>query len=160
MIPKIIDTKVIPIAGYDSMLLNLSGAHGPYFTRNLFLMTADNGEIGVGEVPGGKNIQKVLEDAKQLLIGKTIGEYKNVLKKVHHNFNHLDSSGRGLQTYDLRITIHAVTAIESAFLDLLGKFFQVPVAALLGNGQQRDEIDVLGYLFYIADSRQTTLLIC
>ena len=56
------------------MLLNLSGAHGPYFTRNLFLMTADNGEIGVGEVPGGKNIQKVLEDAKQLLIGKTIGE--------------------------------------------------------------------------------------
>ena len=71
MIPKIIDTKVIPIAGYDSMLLNLSGAHGPYFTRNLFLMTADNGEIGVGEVPGGKNIQKVLEDAKQLLIGKT-----------------------------------------------------------------------------------------
>ncbi|EGP4822356.1 TPA: enolase C-terminal domain-like protein [Enterococcus faecium] len=157
MIPKIIDTKVIPIAGYDSMLLNLSGAHGPYFTRNLFLMTADNGEIGVGEVPGGKNIQKVLEDAKQLLIGKTIGEYKNVLKKVHHNFNHLDSSGRGLQTYDLRTTIHAVTAIESAFLDLLGKFFQVPVAALLGNGQQRDEIDVLGYLFYIADSRQTTL---
>lgn len=26
--------EVIPVAGYDSMLLNLAGAHEPFFTRN------------------------------------------------------------------------------------------------------------------------------
>lgn len=56
MILKIIDIKVILIVGYDSMLLNLSGVYGFYFMRNLFLMIVDNGEIGVGEVLGGKNI--------------------------------------------------------------------------------------------------------
>lgn len=157
MIPKIVEAKVIPIAGYDSMLLNLSGAHGPYFTRNLFILTADNGETGVGEVPGGEKITKVLEDSKDLLIGRHIGEYKNILRTIHHKYEHLDSSGRGLQTFDLRTTIHAVTAIETACLDLLGKFFKLPVAALLGNGQQREAVNVLGYLFYIADPDKTTL---
>ena len=31
--PKVTDMQVVPVAGHDSMLLNLSGAHGPYFTR-------------------------------------------------------------------------------------------------------------------------------
>lgn len=38
MIPKIVEMNVIPVAGYDSMLLNLSGAHGPYFTRNVVIL--------------------------------------------------------------------------------------------------------------------------
>jgi glucarate dehydratase len=42
-------------------------------------------------------------------------------------------------------------------LDLLGKFLQVPVAALLGEGQQRDEVEMLGYLFYIGDRNKTDL---
>lgn len=157
MIPKIVEAKVIPIAGYDSMLLNLSGAHGPYFTRNLFILTADNGQTGVGEVPGGEKIRKVLEELTELLMGIHIGEYKNILNSIREKYEHLDSGGRGLQTFDLRTTIHAITAVESACLDLLGKFFKVPVAALLGNGQQRDAVDVLGYLFYIADPDKTTL---
>ena len=33
--PTITAMQVIPVAGHDSMLLNLSGAHGPFFTRNL-----------------------------------------------------------------------------------------------------------------------------
>jgi len=157
MIPKIVEAKVIPIAGYDSMLLNLSGAHGPYFTRNLFILTADNGQTGVGEVPGGEKIKKVLEESTDLLMGRHIGEYKNILNSIREKYEHLDSGGRGLQTFDLRTTIHALTAVESACLDLLGKFFKVPVAALLGNGQQRDAVDVLGYLFYVADPDKTTL---
>jgi hypothetical protein len=52
--PLITALRVIPVAGRDSMLLNLSGAHGPFFTRNLLILT--------------------------------------------------DSSGRGLQTFDLRTT--------------------------------------------------------
>jgi len=55
------------------------------------------------------------------------------------------------------VAIHAVTALESALLDLLGQHLGVPVAALLGDGQQRTEVDVLGYLFYIGDRQATDL---
>ena len=68
-----------------------------------------------------------------------------------------DSGGRGLQTFDLRTTIHAVTAIESALLDLLGQHLAVPVAALLGEGQQRESVEMLGYLFYVGDKSRTDL---
>jgi glucarate dehydratase len=30
--PVVTEMSVIPVAGHDSMLLNLSGAHGPLFT--------------------------------------------------------------------------------------------------------------------------------
>ncbi len=32
------------------MLLNLSGAHGPYFTRNILIIEDNSGNIGVGEI--------------------------------------------------------------------------------------------------------------
>ncbi|HAT54092.1 MAG TPA: glucarate dehydratase, partial [Lactobacillus sp.] len=155
--PKIAKMDVYPVAGYDSMLLNLSGAHGPYFTRNVVVLTTDQDEVGVGEIPGGQKITQTLEDAKDLVVGKTLGEYKQVLQSIRDKYAYLDNGGRGQQTFDLRTTIHAVTAIESAFLDLLGKYLKVPVAALLGDGQQREKIDVLGYLFYIGDRNKTDL---
>ena len=37
------------------------------------------------------------------------------------------------------------------------KFMTVPVAALLGEGLQRDAVEMLGYLFYVGDRRKTTL---
>ena len=46
------------------MLLNLSGAHGPFFTRNLLILTDTAGRTGVGEVPGGEKIRQTLEDAR------------------------------------------------------------------------------------------------
>src|ERR1051326_3276098 len=72
-------------------------------------------------------------------------------------FRDQDRDGRGIQTFDLRTTIHAVAAIEAALLDLLGQFLGVPIAALLGEGQQRKSIEVLGYLFYIGDRTRTPL---
>ncbi|RSL34021.1 glucarate dehydratase [Salibacterium salarium] len=155
--PTVDNLSVYTVAGNDSMLLNLSGAHGPYFTRNVVILKDNSGNIGVGEVPGGKGIRKTIEDAKALLVGESIGNYKNILKKVRETFADRDSSGRGAQTFDLRITIHAVTALEAALLDLLGKYLNVPVAALLGDGQQRSEVDTLGYLFYIGDRNKTDL---
>jgi glucarate dehydratase len=74
---------------------------------------------------------------------------------VRAAFADRDAGGRGLQTFDLRIAVHAVTAIESALLDLLGKFLGVPVCALLGEGQQRTHVEMLGYLFYVGDSKLT-----
>ncbi|MCI2257328.1 glucarate dehydratase, partial [Domibacillus sp. PGB-M46] len=68
------------------------------------------------------------------------GAYNNILNNVRRQFADRDAAGRGLQTFDLRITIHAVTALEAALLDLAGKYLGVPVAALLGEGQQRDKV--------------------
>ena len=155
--PIVTAMTVIPVAGRDSMLLNLSGAHGPFFTRNIVVMEDSSGHRGVGEVPGGEGIQKTLEDARALVVGQPIGAYKNVLIKVRRAFADRDSGGRGLQTFDLRIAIHAVTALEAAFLDLLGQHLEVPVAALLGDGQQRDAVEMLGYLFFVGDRNKTSL---
>ncbi len=155
--PVIKALRVIPVAGRDSMLLNLSGAHGPFFTRNILLLTDSAGHTGVGEVPGGEHIRQTLADAAPLVIGQPLGAHQQVLQQVDKNFADRDSGGRGVQTFDLRTTIHAVTAIESALLDLLGQHLGVPVAALLGEGQQRDAVQMLGYLFYIGDSQQTPL---
>lgn len=155
--PTIADLRVIPVAGRDSMLLNLSGAHGPFFTRNLLILTDNAGRTGVGEVPGGEKIRQTLEDARPLVIGQPIGAHQSVLQRVHRQFADRDAGGRGLQTFDLRTTIHAVTAVESALLDLLGQHLDVPVAALLGEGQQRDAVEMLGYLFFVGDRDKTQL---
>ncbi|WP_096187485.1 enolase C-terminal domain-like protein [Evansella halocellulosilytica] len=114
--PIITEVNVIPVAGYDSMLLNLSGAHSPFFTRNVVIVKDNSGNIGVGEVPGGESIRKTMEDATPLMIGQPIGKYNNILKHLN-----------------------------------------VPVAALLGEGQQRDKVEMLGYLFYIGDRKKTDL---
>ena len=155
--PKITSLRAIPVAGRDSMLLNLSGAHGPYFTRNILILTDSAGNTGVGEVPGGEKIRQTLEDAASLVVGQSLGHVQEMLRKVQNQFADRDSGGRGQQTFDLRTTIHAVTAIESALLDLLGQHLGVPVAALLGEGQQRDAVEMLGYLFYVGDRTKTDL---
>jgi glucarate dehydratase len=155
--PVIKELRVVPVAGRDGMLLNLSGAHAPFFTRNLLILTDSAGHTGVGEVPGGEKIRQTLEDARQLVVGQPIGSHQKVLQQVSQRFADRDAGGRGLQTFDLRTTIHAATAIESAFLDLLGQHLGVPVAALLGEGQQRDAVEMLGYLFYVGDRSKTDL---
>ena len=155
--PKVTEMTVIPVAGFDSMLLNLSGAHSPFFTRNIVILKDNAGHTGVGEIPGGERIRQTLEAAKPLVVGQSIATYNNILNQVRQQFADQDAGGRGLQTFDLRITIHVVTAIEAALLDLLGQFLAVPVAALLGSGQQRDAVEMLGYLFYVGDRRKTNL---
>ncbi len=119
--PQVTDLRVIPVAGRDSMLLNLSGAHGPFFTRNLLILTDSAGRTGVGEVPGGEKIRQTLEDARALVVGQPLGAQQRVMQQMQRQFADRDAGGRGLQTFDLRTTIHAVTAIESALLDLLGQ---------------------------------------
>src|SRR5580704_3549673 len=155
--PVVTGMEVIPVAGHDGMLLNLSGAHAPFFTRNIVILTDNSGHTGVGEVPGGEKIRQTLEDAKPLVVGQSIGGCNNILASMRKTFADRDAAGRGKQTFDLRITIHAVTAVESALLDLLGKHLALPVAALLGEGQQRASVETLGYLFFVGDRRKTNL---
>jgi glucarate dehydratase len=155
--PVVTTMRVIPVAGHDSMLLNLSGAHAPFFTRSLVVITDNAGHTGVGEVPGGEKIRQVLEESRPLVEGQRIAAFQQILNTVKERFADRDAEGRGLQTFDLRTTVHAVTAIESALLDLLGQFLEMPVAALLGEGKQRDQVEALGYLFFIGDRKKTDL---
>jgi glucarate dehydratase len=155
--PRIESVRCVPVAGHDSMLLNLSGAHAPFFTRNLVIVGDSSGHIGVGEVPGGTAIERVVVDAEALLVGRSLGEVRELLAQVERRFADRDASGRGQQTFDLRTTVHAVTGLECALLDLLGQHLGVPVSALLGEGRQRESVPVLGYLFYVGDRRRSEL---
>ncbi len=155
--PKVTEMRVVPVAGHDDMLLNLSGAHAPFFTRNVVILRDSAGHTGIGEVPGGERIRQTLDDARELVVGRPIGAYNAILNAARKNFAERDAGGRGLQTFDQRVTIHAVTALETSLLDLLGQHLGVAVAALLGEGQQRKAVAMLGYLFYVGDRTKTDL---
>jgi glucarate dehydratase len=155
--PQVTGMRVIPVAGHDSMLLNLSGAHAPFFTRNVVVLTDNAGHIGVGEVPGGEKIRQILEEASSAIVGCAIAACNEILQQMRQRFSDRDRGGRGVQTFDLRTAVHAVTAVECALLDLLGQFLGIPVAGLLGEGRQRSSVPVLGYLFFVGDRRKTDL---
>lgn len=155
--PRITEMRVIPVAGYDSMLLNIGGAHHPYFTRNLIILRDNTGHQGVGEAPGGETIRQTLESFRDLVVGKSLGQLKNTVYQAHtnHQAADFDTFGKGAWTFELRV--NAVAALETALYDLLGQFMGVPVCDLLGPGRQRDAITVLCYLFYIGDAGKTDL---
>ena len=156
-VPIITSMQVIPVAGYDSMLMNIGGAHGPYFTRNIVILTDSAGHVGVGEAPGGSTIENTLKEACAHVEGKPISILNRIVNDMHQGYldSDYDTFGKGAWTFELRV--NAVAALESALLDLMGQFLNVPVAELLGGGKQRDEVTVLGYLFYIGDDKKTDL---
>ena len=73
---------VVPVAGHDSMLLNLSGAHGPFFTRNIAIVTDSEGREGLGEVPGGEAIRQTIADAADILVGQPVAAFRSLLRRV------------------------------------------------------------------------------
>ena len=158
MIPVVVKMDVYPVAGHDSMELNLSGAHAPFFTRNVVVLEDSTGELGVGEVPGGEKITNALNQIIPLVLGTKISDYKATLNNIRSWLDkHITDDVRGQQTFDLRTGVHVVTAVEAPLLDLLGKYLEVPAAALMGDGVQRDKVRFLSYLFYIGDRKKTNL---
>ena len=155
--PVITDMKVIPVAGHDSMLLNIGGAHNAYFTRNIVVLTDNAGHTGIGEAPGGEVIYQTLVGAIPMVLGQEVARLNKVVQQVHkgNQAADFDTFGKGAWTFELRV--NAVAALEAALLDLLGQALNVPVCELLGPGKQRDAITVLGYLFYIGDRTKTDL---
>ena len=155
--PVITDMQVIPVAGHDSMLLNIGGAHGAYFTRNIVILKDSAGNTGVGEAPGGEVIYRTLMDAVAQVKGKEVARMNSLVHEIHvgNQSSDFDSFGKGAWTFELRV--NAVAALEAALLDLMGQFLGVPVVELLGPGKQRDEVTVLGYLFYVGDREKTDL---
>ncbi len=92
-LPIVTKMTVVPVAGYDSLLLNLSGGHGPVFIRNLVVLEDNAGHTGVGETPGGEIIRTTLEKCIELVVGRRIGQVNDVLQKVHERYGTLDAGG-------------------------------------------------------------------
>ena len=159
--PIVTEMQVIPVAGYDSMEMTLSGAHGPFFTRNLVVLKDSCGHTGVGEIHGGEYTCQCLKACIPLVEGREIGRYRASLGAIHRGEKPSEEDdGEGIQTLDiskLKFVVRAEWAIECALLDLLGQFLGVPMCELLAEGKQRDQVEVLGYLFYVSDKGKTDL---
>jgi len=171
--PIVTEMQVIPVAGHDGMLLNLCGAHAPWFTRNLVILRDNAGRTGVGEVPGGEGILRTLERSRELVVGTQLGRYNRTLDAIRqaiagaadgmpqstvHQVTS-EAEARVLkQPHEINLRLdNVLTAVEAALLDLLGQHLGVPVAELLGSGQQRASAPMLAYLFYIGDRTRTDL---
>ncbi|MDN3520459.1 enolase C-terminal domain-like protein [Halomonas ramblicola] len=158
MFPKIKSMRVVPVAGYDGFLLNLSGGHAPWFIRCVVILEDDAGNKGVGEIPSSAGILKGLEQCRELVEGSRINDIKQTLNQVRLLLAQNGREERGRQTFDLRVAVHVITGLESALFDLFGQALGMPVADLLGQyGRQRDEVEALGYLFLLGDPTKTDL---
>lgn len=158
--PTVTEMQVIPVAGYDSMLMTLSGAHAPWFTRNLVILKDSSGNTGIGEIHGGDYTCEALRSCIPLVVGQPVGKYRGILNTIHKAGSRAEEDdGEGIQTLDiskLKFVVKAEWAIECALLDLLGKHLGLPMCELLGDGRQRDEIETLGYLFYVSDKENAS----
>lgn len=156
--PIVTEMRVIPVAGYDSMLMTLSGAHAPWFTRNLVVLKDNAGHTGIGEIHGGDYTCEALEACIPLVVGQQVGRYRNILDNIHKNTRRAkEDDGMGIQTLDiskLKFVVKAEWAIECALLDLLGQALGLKMCEMLGDGQQRDKVETLGYLFYVSDKKK------
>lgn len=117
--PIITEMKVIPVAGHDSMLLNIGGAHNAWFTRNIVVLTDNAGHTGVGEAPGGEVIYQTLLAAIRRWWAE-VARLNRVVQQVHkgNQAADFDTFGKGAWTFELKV--NAVAALEAALLDLLG----------------------------------------
>ena len=156
--PVVTEMQVIPVAGYDSMLMTLSGAHAPWFTRNLVILKDNAGHTGIGEIHGGDYTCEALRSCTPLVVGQPIGRYRGILDDIHKNTKKAaEDDGEGIQTLDiskLKFVVKAEWAIECALLDLLGQYLGLQMCELLGDGKQRDKVETLGYLFYVSDKEK------
>ncbi|MBR2845030.1 MAG: glucarate dehydratase [Solobacterium sp.] len=153
--PVITSMEVMPVAGYDSMLMTLSGAHAPVFTRNLVILRDSFGHTGIGEIHGGDYTKESLEACIPLVMNQPVMRYRNILDAIHKAAKRAaDDDGEGIQTLDiskLKYVVKSEWAIECALLDLVGQALGMRMCDLLGEGKQRDRVEVLGYLFYVSD---------
>ena len=105
--PSLTGLRVVPVAGRDSMLLNLSGAHGPFFTRNLLILPTRRTASSSCRARAYQNAP----DALELVVGSRSARTRAAAycREVRRR----DSGGRGQHTSTCD-DIHAVTSIESA----------------------------------------------
>lgn len=125
---RIAAVTVTVVAVPDLPLRNVIGCHQPYALRNVIQARTDDGFTGLGEMPGGTQLQVELQEAAVHLIG-------------------IDPFRRER----LRTLFPDRPRVQSAFelpcLDLAGQAAGRSVADLLG-GAVRDRVPMSAYLFF------------
>src|SRR5216683_3891169 len=94
---------------------------------------ADSGEFGTGESFFSPGLTAIIRDLSPVLIGKDPRHIDRLTRELRRA-----ASGAGAVA---GYAHNAISGMETALWDLIGKHFQVPVWQLLG-GQFRDQIRV------------------
>lgn len=143
---KIKEIRNTQIAVGDPPLLNAAGLHAPYALRIIVELIADNGIIGLSEIPGSEKIYKALEELKQHLFGQDVFQLQSIKRLILEKFGKREDE-RGVAPWDQRLMVHLFSALEVACLDCIGKKLNRPIVDLLG-GRSRDKVPFSAYLFY------------
>lgn len=96
VIPKVTEVKVIPVAGYDSPTLTLSGCHYPFYQKYCYYHD-DSGNQGIAEIHGGEPIKKSLESYIPFVIGHDISDYRNIIKNIQEKIGHPDDKEKAFK---------------------------------------------------------------
>lgn len=145
--PKIKEFRITPIAVTDPPLLNSVGLHQPYALRTIIELITDDNISGISEIPGNIEINELLEEATELVVGTDPFQLNSLKANIFERFGHIESEKRGNNPWDDRKLVHVFSALEVACLDIQGKICNRPVVDLLG-GKCRDEVSFDAYLFY------------
>jgi glucarate dehydratase len=145
--PGIKEIKVIPLAISDPPLLNSVGIHAPYALRTVIELITDDNISGVSEIPGNIEINALLENSREVILGTDPFQLNGIRRGIFDRFGSEENESRGDQPWDSRKLVHVYSAIEVACLDIQGKICGRPVVDLLG-GMYRGSVPFSAYLFY------------
>jgi glucarate dehydratase len=144
---KITEMNITPIALGDPPLLNAAGLHAPYCLRTVVELKTDDGLTGLAEVPGSVAVDAALAAVRDVVIGADPRNWHALRAKLAERCSPETSVSRGDKPWDGRTRVQVYSALDVACLDIQGKAFGVPVAALLG-GVVRERVPYSAYLFY------------
>ncbi|MFN4145701.1 MAG: enolase C-terminal domain-like protein [Runella sp.] len=145
--PYIKEIHITPIAIVDPPLLNAAGLHAPYALRTIVEIITHDGVSGISEIPGTRDTDLALAEARELLLGKDVFQLNEIRHILTTRFGNENPAERGNKPWDQRKLVHIFSAIEVACLDIIGKLTNRPVVDLLG-GKMRDAVPYSAYLFY------------
>lgn len=135
---KITDVEIIPLnVPMISPIRNSYQRRGRReFSRVLVKMITDEGLVGLGETWCSPSVLGLIRDYTEFFIGRDPFDLESILRRLKW--------GEYWAGYS---ALSAVSGLEIACWDLMGKATNRPVYDLLG-GRYRDEIEFSGYLFY------------
>ncbi len=136
---RIAELTVTPIALPDPPILAAGGCHGPYFLRNVIELRTDSGIVGIGETHGGVRVTRMLERARESVVGQSVFAYRKFAGDVK------------------RLGNNVYAGIELACLDAIGRATGRRLCELLG-GPVREKVEFAAYLFYRYAADHPTVL--
>jgi glucarate dehydratase len=106
------------------------------WTRTIVRMRTDEGIEGIAETGGGDGTRRQLELLKEAFVGADPFDRQKILAPLWYLPGHEGLNG-----------VHAVQALETACLDIIGKALDRPLCELLG-GRLREHVPAVAYVMY------------